>query len=262
MKSPFASVCLGVLLTAVAPSGVAQAPAPPAAEAPLPPQYEVEVIIFANRTFDATEERFEPEVRAFDGGAAATLREPPVFDDTTFASGLPPSAIPPAGLPPPSGVLEPVDPLAAERAEALRIRLLTPEELKLGNEYRRLRALAAYTPLVHTGWVQPGLPEGEGEPFDLAVLGIVNPSGTIRVHLSRFLHITLDLTYRAEAPASPTLAANDGLGELVLPTPYHLVATRSARSGELHYFDHPAFGVLVRVTPVPKPDAQGRRPAA
>jgi len=262
MKSPFASVFLGVLLTAVAPIGVAQAPAPPAAEVPLPPQYEVEVIIFANRTFDATEERFEQELSALDDGAAATLREPPVFDDTSFGSGVPPPALPPQGLPPTTGALEPVDPLAAERAEALRIRLLGPEELKLGNEYRRLRALAAYTPLVHTGWVQPGLPEDEAEPFDLGVLGIVNPSGTIRVHLSRFLHITLDLAYRADASATPALAANDGLGELVLPTRYHLVATRSARSGELHYFDHPAFGVLVRVTPVPKPDAQGRRPAA
>jgi hypothetical protein len=251
MRSPFASLVLGVLLGATASVVAAQAPVPSPEEVPLPPQYEVEVIVFANRAFDPTEERFDEQSTAFDGDAA-TLREPPVFDDTSFAPALPQA----------TGVPEPVDPLAAERAEALRIRPLQPEALKLGSEYRRLRALAAYTPLVHTGWVQPGLPEGEAEPFDLGTLGIVNPSGTIRVHLSRFLHITLDLTYRPDAAASPTLAANDGLGELVLPTRYHLAATRIARSGELHYFDHPAFGVLVRITPVPKPDAQGRRPAA
>jgi hypothetical protein len=111
--------------------------------------------------------------------------------------------------------------------------------------------------------VQPGLPEDDAQPFDLKVLGSVNPSGTIRVHLSarNFLHVTLDLTYRADTAAPPLVAA-DGLDELVFAPRYHLAATRTVRSGELHYFDHPAFGVLVRVTPVPTSDAQGRRPAA
>ena len=115
---------------------------------------------------------------------------------------------------------------------------------------------------MHTGWVQPGLPEADAEAFDLGVLGIVNPSGTIRVHLTRFLHITLDLTYQAGAAPTPGPTTNDGLDELVFAPRYHLVATRNVRSGELHYFDHPAFGVLVRITPVPAQDAQGRRPAA
>ena len=129
------------------------------------------------------------------------------------------------------------------------------------------------------GCVQPGLPETDAVPIILGTLGILNPHGTVRVHLSRFLHITLDLTYQAKgsaAPASATArdggsAANagsslrpvgDGLDEIVLAPQFRLQATRSARSNELHYFDHPAFGVLVRVTPVPAPDASGRRPAA
>jgi hypothetical protein len=253
MRSPFVRLVLGTLLGAAAPIIVAQAPTPPGAEVPLPPQYEVEVLVFANLEFDPTEERFDRGLNGFDGAGAGTLREAPVFDDTNFGSAAPQT-----------GALESVDPLAAQRAEALRIRLLRPEQLKLGNEYRRLRAGAAYAPLVHTGWVQPGLPEADAEPFDLKVLGALNPSGTIRVHLSRrnFLHITLDLTYRAAAAGTPGLAANDGLDELALTPRYHLAATRNARSGELHYFDHPAFGVLVRVTPVPTQDAQRRRPAA
>jgi hypothetical protein len=139
---------------------------------------------------------------------------------------------------------------------------LRPEELKLGTEYRRLRNLAAYEPLVHVGWTQPGLPEGEAEPFDLKTLGIFNPRGTVRVHLSRFLHITLDLTYQGSAESGPGASAGDGLSEIAVAPQYRLSATRSARSNELHYFDHPAFGVLVRVTPVPAPDGAGRRPAA
>lgn len=258
MRSRFAWLVFGVLLAAAA-TTVAQAPpAAPAADEQLPPQYEVEVLIFAFREFDATEERFDQELSGFDGDTA-TLREPPVFDDTNFGAG---AIAPQPGSLDAAPSLAPIDPLAAQRAEALRIRLLRPEELKLGAEYRKLRAVAAYEPLVHTGWVQPGLPEDDAQPFDLKVLGVLNPSGTIRVHLGvRYLHITLDLAYQGDTAAAP-LATNDGLDELVLAPRYHLETTRSARSGELHYFDHPAFGVLVRVTPVATQDAQNRRPAA
>ena len=213
------------------------------------PRYEVEVIVFAHRDFDPAEESFEHTPTGF--GSTATLREAPVFDETTFAT----PAIPPTPLD-----LPPVDPAAAERAAALQVRPLRPEELKLGTEYRKLRAISAYQPLVHVGWVQPGLPETDSKPIDLGTFGVLNPSGTVRVHLARYLHITLDLTYQGTGTAGPAVAG-DGLDEIVLAPEYRLKTTRSARSNELHYFDHPAFGVLVRITPVPTQDA-GRRPAA
>jgi hypothetical protein len=249
MKRIFAPLCAGLLLAATA--VVAQAPAPTSPEPQLPPRYEVEVLVFANANFDPAEEHFAQALNGFADGNAA-LRDVPVFDDTNFG----PLAPPVEPLPPP-----PIDPAAAARAEALSVRLLRPDELKLGTEYRKLRAIQAYRPLVHTGWVQPGLPEADAEPFDLKVLGVLNPSGTIRVHLTRFLHVTLDLTYQADGPGA-VLATSDGLGELALAPRYRLTATRNVRSNELHYFDHPAFGVLVRITPVPAQNNQGRRPAA
>ncbi|HSC17258.1 MAG TPA: CsiV family protein [Gammaproteobacteria bacterium] len=251
-------------------SGVeAQAPQPP--EPAIPPRYEVEVIVFAHRDFDGTEERFDQSPAGFLDGPVAALREAPEFDESTFA--------PRGAAQAPFEPLAEVDPTAAAQAEALRVRPLRPEELKLGQEYRKLRAISAYEPLVHVGWVQPGLPEADAVPMDLGTLGVLNPRGTVRVHLSRFLHITLDLTYQSEGSATPAAAtardggsaanaastlppAGDGLDEIVLAPHYRLATTRSARSNELHYFDHPAFGVLVRVTPVPAPDASGRRPAA
>lgn len=223
-----------------------QAPAPAPAEIELPTRYEVEVIVFANRDFDPTEELFDQAPHGFAAGAAS-LREAPVFDESTFA-------------PEPEPVL-PVDPVEALREEALKVRVLAPEELKLGNEYRRLVASRAYEPVVHAGWVLPGLPEADAKPFDLKTLGVLNPSGTVKVHLMRYLHITLDLTYQAPGAGMPTASSVDGLDEIVVGQKYRLTATRRASSGELHYFDHPAFGVLVRVTPVPKPGESGR-PAA
>ena len=256
---------------ACATSSQGQAPRAPAADPALPPRYEVEVIVFAHRTFDPTEERFEQTLNGFGDGAPAALREAPAFDESTFA--------PRDGRQPVFEPLAEVDPAAAERAEAQRVRPLRPDELKLGTEYRKLRAVAAYEPLAHVGWIQPGLAENDAVPIDLVTHGVLNPRGTVRVHLSRFLHITLDLTYQAKESAAPGVAtardggsaanagsdlrlAGDGLDEIPLAPHYRLTATRNVRSGELHYFDHPAFGVLVRVTPVQASNAGGRRPAA
>src|SRR5688572_23516785 len=253
------SNALALLVGFCAGTASGQIEAPEDALPALPPQFEVEVIVFANLDFDSTEERFEPSLDALGPDALTPFNQPPVFDATT----LPPAtrAAPPAPSP-----LEP-DPLGGARAAAeaaLRIRRLLESELKLGNEYRRLQALSAYRPLLHTGWVQPGLAENEAEPFDFASLGVLNPSGTVRVHLSRFLHITLDITYQG-ADDSRVLSPNDGLAELDLAPRYRLKGTRNVRSNELHYFDHPAFGVLVRITPVQTTDESpgaGRRPAA
>ena len=227
---------------------------PQAAEPELPRRYEVEVIVFAHRDFDAAEERFDQSPAGFLDGPAAALREAPVFDESTLA----PRGAPQAPFEP----LAEVDPAAAAHAEALRVRPLRPEELKLRQEYRKLRAISAYEPLVHVGWVQPGLPEADAMPMDLGTLGVLNPRGAVRVHLMNYLHVTLDLTYQALSSTAPAQSSVDGLDEIILAPQYRLRTTRRVSSGELHYFDHPAFGVLVRVTPVPGPDASGRRPAA
>jgi len=250
---------LAFVAAAIGCAAQAQAPQNFAVEPPVP-RYEVEVIVFAHRDFDPTEERFEQAPHGFD--AAATLREAPLYDETAFA----PPAIPPTPLAQPPLAQPPLEPsplelAAAARAEALSVRPLRPEELKLGTEYRKIRAIAAYQPLVHVGWVQPGLPEADSMPIDLGTLGIINPRGTVRVHLTRYLHVTLDLTYQAPSSATPAQSSVDGLDELILAPQYRLATTRRVISTELHYFDHPAFGVLVRITPVPTQDG-GRRPAA
>jgi hypothetical protein len=58
--------------------------------------------------------------------------------------------------------------------------------------------------------------------------------------------------------AAPPMLAE--LGEIDLGPRYVLTAERQTRSGELHYFDHPAFGVLVMITPVPETPAPNASP--
>jgi hypothetical protein len=135
---------------------------------------------------------------------------------------------------------------------AFKFRILAPEELQLGGEYGRLQRIDAYTPLLHGGWIQQALPETESQPFDLTYLGTLNPMGTVQLHINRFLRVTLDLSYRPSPQQNARLSSIEssfGLSELALAPRLPLSTERNVRSRELHYFDHPYFGVLVMVAP-------------
>jgi len=144
------------------------------------------------------------------------------------------------------------DPLAAGE-DPRWYRLLTAEELELTSTLNRLERLDVYTPLFHGGWVQEGLAEDEAIPFDLSLLGEFNPRGTIRLHVSRFLHLRLALRFQSARAARDHLGPVLGnLEEISLPPRYDLHVQRLMRSDELHFFDHPAFGVIVVVRPQPE----------
>ena len=143
---------------------------------------------------------------------------------------------------------------AANPAPRRTFRLLRADELELRGALLRLQRDADYTPLAHGGWIQPAYPPDQAVPVDISLLGTVNPAGTVQLHLSRFLHVTADLLYRAP-PAPPPLpgtpVADGVLSELKLPLRYALRIQRRVRSGDIHYLDHPAIGLLVVVRPAP-----------
>ena len=79
--------------------------------------------------------------------------------------------------------------------------------------------------------------------------------GSLRLVVSRYLHAELDLLYRDPSPdpatrtyRQPGLLVPEG-GERQLPAGFRLETSRRMRSGEIHYIDHPRFGVLVFVNP-------------
>ena len=101
--------------------------------------------------------------------------------------------------------------------------------------------------------------------------------GIIRISRNNYLHVDADLLYRTETARidglpvdkeqtplelPPSLiAANDierplTAGEMqedVAPTQFRMRQSRRVRKGELNYFDHPRFGLLIRVDPVELP---------
>ncbi|MDV3239287.1 MAG: peptidoglycan binding protein CsiV [Gammaproteobacteria bacterium] len=99
-----------------------------------------------------------------------------------------------------------------------------------------MRRSSGYRPLLHWRWRQPGWERGQALPVRvLAAAADGQPllDGTLTLARSRYLHLSADLVY-----ADPTVGV-----------PVALREARRMRSGELHYLDHPRFGVLVQVNP-------------
>ena len=97
-----------------------------------------------------------------------------------------------------------------------------------------------YRLLLHGYWQQTAEAKSDTKPIRLATTdGTLD--GLFRFYLSRFLHVDLDLQLRQAgtiADAAP----------LVLRLREH----RRIRTQDVHYFDHPRFGMLVRITPAEK----------
>ena len=136
-------------------------------------------------------------------------------------------------------------------------RLADPSELSLSAVRNRLRRSAHYRPFLHAGWRLRGLPRSVARPAHVspslddssagAAGGVAGERptvhGTVTVSLARYLQVDVDLLY--SRPAGGQAAAPN-----TAPTRFRLVSKRRMRSGELHYIDHPLFGVLILLTPL------------
>ena len=173
-----------------------------------------------------------------------------VFDDLE-GEGLRAELWPPdPGEPSPEDAVLLASPAENAQGEGVRsFRLVNRSQLSLRDTWNALRRSDRYRPLLHAGWRLPGVgrdaarpaylvPRTEGARDDPAV------HGTVKVSLARFLQVELDLVY------SRPVFDDDPALESTIPTRFRLVAERRVRSGELHYIDHPVFGVLVLITPV------------
>lgn len=155
---------------------------------------------------------------------------------------------------------------------------LREDELRMTDQLERLMRTKSFQPLIHIGWRQPGydreqakaiqinggillrpgndnsdkdkIPEAEIKYYDEKLEGPPPPmvNGTIKLIRTRFLHVETDLLYHNMLPEEK--------GDISLPTRYFRMQTsRRMRSNEVHYIDHPMFGMLVLITPYEDPNA-------
>jgi len=112
---------------------------------------------------------------------------------------------------------------------------LPPEQSGLSLAYDRLRLSQAYHPVLHMAWTQPARPNRINEAYHVG--NADSPvEGFVRLQRGQYLHVIVDMEYRAP----------DGLI-------HRLREKRRVKFDEIHYLDHPAFGVLIRVSPAEPP---------
>ena len=157
--------------------------------------------------------------------------------------------------------------------DAQSYRWLPEDELLMQTEARRIEARDALHILLHGRWIQPvperTLPEPLLVQTGARVGNTQQLEGTMAVTLGRYLHFQATLWYREPALGQQPVDIPLGGGFLggspfsridrpiTLPESnqgYMLLSqSRRLRSEEVHYLDHPKFGIVVRIDPVAIP---------
>lgn len=229
------SLCALALLTAVAYAEDGPEPG----ETSEIPRYTVEMIIFSyDQDVSAGSEIFLPD-------------EPPpveMLDEASLESKLALQSMP-EFVP----ELEP-ELTAEDTTKKFELTMLAEEDFTMQNIADQLERLDAYKPLLHFGWTQSTYPEEETEarPLSFFVTPPAGLAGDIKLYLSRYLHLALDFQMDAADSEMPG-NRDDNLGYtdsqvVSYPVRYRIVEDRIFKSGDLRYFDHPKFGVLVKIT--------------
>ncbi|HDN69519.1 MAG TPA: hypothetical protein ENG26_02940 [Gammaproteobacteria bacterium] len=127
---------------------------------------------------------------------------------------------------------------------------------QLGNISYSLRQAPGYSVLYHSAWRQPAYDNRNaiGHPIDSSVRsGGKSLSGQIKLVRERYLHLDVDLLL-ASATAMTESSYMEGDGGSPV---YELSEKRRIKkSGKVHYFDHPRFGMIAILTPYQSPQLE------
>ena len=104
---------------------------------------------------------------------------------------------------------------------------------RLGGVAERLRNSRGYRVLAHEAWTQPDLPPARARAVGVSASDpeAGDVAGTVSLRRQRVMMAEIDLWY--EDPRTYQR--------------YRLHEVRRVRSGELHYFDHPRFGLVLEI---------------
>ncbi len=140
-------------------------------------------------------------------------------------------------------------------------RLLPSSMYKLGGVYGELRSSREYRPILHLAWRQPQVTQSRSKYVHIRKAdgiaqqdnsddALVKLDGVIRIRSSQFLHADVDLFYFINELSESFINASAGGQDSnqIQATFVELNETRRMKLNELHYFDHPVFGMLMRVS--------------
>lgn len=252
---------------------------------PPAPRYTVEVILFTYGDGVATgNERFPRDDGQEPAPGADGNEDPELVDSREAEFGDRPRPddtvlrAEPAGDPVADPLAEPLaDPAAETGPEpgsgsleplalpaAIQLAVLPREQLTLTDAFDTLTELDAYRPVAWTGWTQAVYESDVTPAIRLRRLARVPLAfdGTLKLFLSRYLHLEVDVAMEDRQGSAPQPAYNGrepDYGDARWPEPvarsagavhYRIRENRIVKNGDLRYFDHPKFGLLARITRV------------
>ena len=151
------------------------------------------------------------------------------------------------------GEVWPVDYLESDRQDLPKLEdqagiiWLADTERQLGAHYQALRNSSGFRPLAYYAWRQPVLDRNFAPVVALPASGTDSSApyidGTVRVSVARYLHLDLDLQLHTRS-RQEEFSSEAGITPRI-----RLSEQRRMRSKELHYFDHPRFGVIALIRP-------------
>ncbi|MGC9385794.1 MAG: peptidoglycan binding protein CsiV [Hydrogenovibrio sp.] len=138
---------------------------------------------------------------------------------------------------------------------AVSLTPLPSSQRMLNSEARKMTTQRGYRILYHEGWVLYGKPENQSRLIRIESLPEKSYEskllGSLLFYKSRFAHVQLDLELERIIPKRirQAFAENEHLTEAELPAfwRFELRESRKVKSGELHYFDHPLFGAILKI---------------
>ncbi len=128
-------------------------------------------------------------------------------------------------------------------SELIPFQTLDSSLLTLSGAYSKLKSSSLYNPLSYLAWQQPSLEARNARSVKVQIFNGVdelNVLGKLKIRSGVYLHADLDLAYSV-SPGSLMIEEDNG-GKIA-----RLTESRRIKLNEIHYFDHPLFGAIVRV---------------
>lgn len=155
--------------------------------------------------------------------------------------------------------------LLTDAAATSAFKILPPSTYKLGGVNKVLKLSSGYRPIYHVSWQQPELTKSRAKQVHIKNTE-AKINGSVNLRGGHLLHLDIDMIYFIDLDAASPLTFTDtatteaGITELEMieeglidetrmsGTYAQMKETRRIKLNELHYFDHPLFGVIMRVT--------------
>jgi hypothetical protein len=122
---------------------------------------------------------------------------------------------------------------------------------------QRLSGSSEYRVLARASWIQPAQPKDKGKT---AVFEATHPDNATQIqvrvfiHKQKFEHIQLEAQMEKTIPLGVrelfAIKHKQAIADLPETWRFSLSESRKLKTGELNYFDHPQFGVLILLTPI------------